>query len=89
MGVSKEDVEGILTSAMKPTHLQVVDTSGGCGASFEIEIVSEQFEGKKLLERHRMVNAALAEQMKEIHALSIKKAVTPSKWNPIPKVQEE
>lgn len=60
-----------------------------CGASFEIEIVSEQFEGKKLLERHRMVNAAVAEQMKEIHALSIKKAVTPSKWNPIPKVQEE
>ncbi|KAL0379174.1 UNVERIFIED_CONTAM: Fibrillin protein 5 [Sesamum radiatum] len=32
----------------------VVDTSGGCGASFSIEIVTEQFEGKRLLERHRM-----------------------------------
>ncbi|KAG5025488.1 hypothetical protein JHK86_021402 [Glycine max] len=59
---------------------EVVDTSGGCGASFVVEIVSEQFEGKRLLERHRMVNAALEEEMKQIHALSIKKAVTPDQW---------
>ncbi|KAG5254233.1 transcription regulator [Salix suchowensis] len=58
----------------------LIDTSGGCGASFAIEIVSEQFEGKRLLERHRLVNAALEEEMKEIHALSIKKAVTPAQW---------
>lgn len=51
-----------------------------CGASFVIEIVSEQFEGKRLLERHRVVNSALEEEMKEIHALSIKKALTPDQW---------
>ena len=51
-----------------------------CGASFAIEIVSEQFEGKRLLERHRMVNAALQEELKQIHALSIKKALTPEQW---------
>ncbi|QHO21529.1 Ferredoxin-dependent glutamate synthase 1/mitochondrial [Arachis hypogaea] len=45
-----------------------------------LEIVSEEFEGKRLLERHRMVNAALEEEMKEIHALSVKKAVTPEQW---------
>jgi hypothetical protein len=33
-----------------------------------------------LLERHRLVNAALEEEMKEIHALSIKKALTPEQW---------
>jgi acid stress-induced BolA-like protein IbaG/YrbA len=27
-----------------------------------------------------MVNAALEEEMKEIHALSVKKAVTPEQW---------
>lgn len=59
---------------------EVIDTSGGCGASFAIEIVSEQFEGKRLLERHRMVNAALEKEMKEIHALSIKKALTQEQW---------
>lgn len=31
-----------------------------------------------------MVNAALEEEMKEIHALSIKKAQTPQQWNPTP-----
>ena len=51
-----------------------------CGASFAVEIVSAQFEGKRLLERHRLVNTALEEEMKEIHALSIKKAVTPEQW---------
>ncbi|KAG6793191.1 hypothetical protein Peur_001442 [Populus x canadensis] len=80
MGVTKEQVESTLKSKLNPSHLEVVDTSGGCGASFAIEIVSEQFEGKRLLERHRLVNAALVEEMKEIHALSIKKAVTPAQW---------
>lgn len=51
-----------------------------CGASFQVEIVTEQFEGKRLLERHRMVNGALAEEMKHIHALSITKAITPDQW---------
>ena len=53
---------------------------GRCGASFAIEIVTERFEGKRLLERHRIVNAALQEEMKHIHALSIKKALTPEQW---------
>ncbi|XP_077221406.1 bolA-like family protein [Tasmannia lanceolata] len=79
-GVTKEDVEASLTSNLKPSYLEVIDTSGGCGASFAIEIVSEQFEGKRLLERHRLVNSVLAEQMKHIHALSIKKALTPAQW---------
>ncbi|XP_048128107.1 protein BOLA2 isoform X2 [Rhodamnia argentea] len=60
--------------------MEVTDISGGCGASFSVEIVSEQFEGKRLLERHRLVNAALQEEMKQIHALSIKIAMTPEQW---------
>ncbi|XP_016199786.1 protein BOLA2-like [Arachis ipaensis] len=74
------EFESCLKSKLNPTHLEVVDTSGGCGASFVVEIVSEEFEGKRLLERHRMVNAALEEEMKEIHALSFKKAVIPEQW---------
>ncbi|XP_018860422.1 protein BOLA2 [Juglans regia] len=81
MGVTKEQVESSLRAKMNPSQLEVIDTSGGCGASFAIEIVSEKFEGKRLLERHRLVNAALEEEMKEIHALSIKKALTPEQWN--------
>ncbi|EXB76036.1 hypothetical protein L484_012189 [Morus notabilis] len=80
MGVTKEQVESSLTSKLSPSHLEVIDTSGGCGASFAVEIVSTKFEGKRLLERHRLVNAALENEMKEIHALSIKKAQTPDQW---------
>ncbi|KAG2300705.1 hypothetical protein Bca52824_037177 [Brassica carinata] len=65
--VTKEQVEASLTSKLKPIHLEVNDISGGCGSSFEVEVVSEQFEGKRLLERHRMVNA---------------KAQTPQQWKP-------
>ncbi|CAH1436882.1 unnamed protein product [Lactuca virosa] len=80
MGVSKEQVESALRSKLSPSHIEVIDTSGGCGASFQVEIVSEEFEGKRLLERHRMVNGALVEEMKDIHALSITKALTPDQW---------
>ncbi|KAL8143639.1 hypothetical protein V2J09_016671 [Rumex salicifolius] len=80
MGVSKDELVSSLTSKLSPSHLEVIDTSGGCGASFMVEVVSEQFEGKRLLERHRMVNAALENEMKEIHALSITKALTPEQW---------
>ncbi|KAH7277210.1 hypothetical protein KP509_39G039700 [Ceratopteris richardii] len=45
-----------------------------------VEIASAAFEGKRLLERHRLVNAALADEMKEIHALSVTKALTPQQW---------
>ena len=55
--VTAADVEGILKSQLAAQDVQVVDTSGGCGASFEVAVVTEQFEGKKLLERHRMVGA--------------------------------
>ncbi|CAK9868706.1 unnamed protein product [Sphagnum jensenii] len=79
-GVSKASVEATLTIKLQPVHLDVVDTSGGCGASFDVQIVSAAFEGKRLLERHRLVNAALSEEMKEIHALSIRKALTPQQW---------
>lgn len=81
MGVTKEGVVETLNSKLKPVHLEVIDTSGGCGASFDIEIASAQFEGKRLLERHRLVNTALADELKSIHALSIRKALTPQQWN--------
>ncbi|XP_070030798.1 protein BOLA2 isoform X1 [Nicotiana sylvestris] len=81
-------MSGLRNKVKSPKHCfvsffffqEVIDTSGGCGAKFSIVIVTEQFEGKRLLERHRLVNGALAEEMKEIHALSITKAATPEQW---------
>ena len=48
-----------------------------CGSSFEVSVVSKQFQGKALLARHRLVHNALGALMESIHALSIKSAKTP------------
>lgn len=58
---------------------QVIDESDGCGGKFAAVIVSKQFEGKGLLQRHRLVNNALAEELKTIHAFS-QKTLTPAQW---------
>lgn len=39
---------------------------------FELVLVSHLFDGVPLLERHRMVNEALGDDINEIHALSMK-----------------
>eukprot|EP00983_Pelagomonas_calceolata_P013986 447900-Pelagomonas_calceolata.AAC.2 len=49
-----------------------------CGTSFEVKVISAEFEGKNLLTRHRLINDALKDEMPHIHALSIKQAQTPA-----------
>ena len=76
----KAKIELLLTEAFKPAFLEVIDEShkhaGHLGASqgghYQITIVSKIFEGKKLLETHRMVYQALEPVKSSIHALSIK-----------------
>jgi stress-induced morphogen len=76
-----------LAQAFAPAELQVVNdsrrhaghhSSPGTGEShFSVTVVSEAFAGKSRLERHRMVNAALAEELTgRVHALSVS-ALTP------------
>lgn len=50
----------------------------GDGRHFEVTVISDQFEGKTLLQRHRLVNSTVEKQISsdELHALSIK-AYTP------------
>jgi BolA protein len=70
-----------LTEAFQPDSLNIIDEShkhighaqaGGAG-HFAVEIVSDVFRGKNLMQRHRMVYDALGDFMNtEIHALSIK-----------------
>lgn len=77
MSISVAAVEARLREALEPSELTVVDTSGGCGASYEVSIVSAKLAGKTLLQRHRAINDALKQEMAHIHALSIKRAEAP------------
>ena len=74
---AEDRIKSILDATFKPTKLVVQDTSGGCGAMFNIEIESTAFSKKNIVAQHRMVNQALAAEIKEMHGLTLKtKAVT-------------
>jgi len=71
-----------LTQAFEPISLQVIDEShhheGHSGSRpggqthFRINIVAAAFGGKSRLERHRLINAALADELaRSVHALAI------------------
>jgi BolA protein len=90
---AREKIEAILRGRFQPAHLEIRDDSaahaGHAGATsggghFEVLIVSTAFEGKTLLDRHRMVNEALREMIgREIHALGLK-TLAPSEGRPAP-----
>ncbi|XP_071812625.1 bolA-like protein 3 isoform X2 [Apostichopus japonicus] len=60
--------------------INVEDISGGCGAMFQVNIESSDFNGKRLVAQHRMVTEALAEEVKQMHGLRISTTV-PSESN--------
>lgn len=73
-------VEAALAAALSPLELQVNDDSAAHaghagareGSHFSVVVVSPLFEGKRLLERHRLVYDALRLLVpKGIHALAI------------------
>ncbi|WP_292532048.1 BolA family transcriptional regulator [Methylocystis sp.] len=86
-GVVKTRIAQKLTEGLAPAALNVIDDShrhAGHGhhhaegeTHFTVEVVSAAFEGKSLIERHRLVNALLAEELADrVHALAIR-AKTP------------
>uniref|UniRef100_A0A452U2R4 BolA-like protein 2 n=1 Tax=Ursus maritimus TaxID=29073 RepID=A0A452U2R4_URSMA len=59
---------------------EVEDTTPNrCASSFRVLVVSAKFEGKPLLQRHRLVNTCLAEELLHIHAFE-QKTLTPEQW---------
>ena len=77
----KGEIEKRLSEAFKPEMVSVDDEShlhaGHEGARdgrghFRVLLVSGAFEGKRMIQRHRMIYQALGEMMQnDIHALTI------------------
>lgn len=72
-----------LTDALRPASLSLKDvshlhaghkeSSGLPETHFNLELVSDQFEGMSMLKRHRKVYGILADELQErVHALSMK-----------------
>ena len=80
MAVTADRIREKLTKELVAVYVDVEDTSANrCAASFKVLVVSSQFEGKPLLQRHRLVNTCLADELKEIHAFE-QRTLTPEQW---------
>ena len=81
-----EQINDLVVEELKPVRLDVVNESHmhnvppNSETHFKLVIVSEGFEDKNLVGRHRTVNKLLADQLKGgVHALSMH-TYTPEEW---------
>ena len=72
--ISCEELEAKIREGLENNveFLKAEDLSDGCGAKFDVEIVSEVFRGKPLLAQHRLIHKIIEEERKYIHALTLK-----------------
>jgi acid stress-induced BolA-like protein IbaG/YrbA len=78
--ITPEEIKQTLSMALPVTLVETQDLTGG-GDHWQVIIVSSAFEGKGLLEQHRIVNEALKEPLADqrIHALALK-TYSPAQW---------
>ena len=83
----QQTIHDKLVTALEPSVLEVLNESHmhsvpkDSETHFKVVVVSDAFEGKPLLARHRLVNETLARELAAgVHALSIA-AYTPAQWS--------
>ena len=84
-----ELIESRLREQLEPIHLEIHDDSAkhaghrgatSAGGHYRLVIVSAAFDGKTLIERHRLVNETVRDLFgPQIHALSMR-TLTPDQW---------
>lgn len=76
------EIENKIKEKIKASHLEVIDLRGG--DHIQVILVSPDFDGKNLVEQHKIVYDVLASEMKsnEIHALTLK-TYSPIQWEKI------
>lgn len=82
----QETIQEKLTIALNPEVLDIINEThlhnvpADAESHFKVVAVSKLFEGKMLIARHRMINAALSKELSGgIHALSLH-TMTPSEY---------
>jgi len=82
----QQHIEQKLQSEFQPQYIEVVNESSnhnvppGSESHFKVTLVSDRFEGEKLIGRHRLVNSTLKAEMGTIHALALH-TFTPKEWS--------
>ncbi len=82
----QETITEKLNQAFSPEHLEVIDEShmhsgpADGESHFKVVIVSDDFKGKMLIARHRLVNKVLEDELNDgIHALALH-TMTMEEW---------
>ncbi|MGE5817550.1 MAG: BolA family protein [Deltaproteobacteria bacterium] len=78
--ITPEEIKTTLEKALPGSTVETRDLTGG-GDHWQVIIVSPAFEGKGLVEQHRLVNEVLKAEIgdQRIHALALK-TFTPAQW---------
>ena len=78
--ITAEEIKATLAQALPVSLVESQDLTGG-GDHWQLIVVSPAFEGKGLIDQHRLVNEALKVPLSDqrIHALSLK-TFSPAQW---------
>jgi acid stress-induced BolA-like protein IbaG/YrbA len=76
--MKSEDIATLIRAQLPMADVRVASSDD---VHFEAVVIAGEFAGKRTLERHRLVYAALGERMgREIHALALQ-VFTPEEWS--------
>eukprot|EP00884_Botryococcus_braunii_P013359 jgi/Botrbrau1/22023/Bobra.0024s0037.1 len=64
-------VDTIKSSLSSPTSVKVIDTSGGCGTMFTIEVIAADFKGMSIVRQHQVVTNALKDEIPKWHGFTL------------------
>jgi len=83
----EDDIIEKIQRALNPVHLDVTNESHmhnvppGSESHFKVVVVADEFIGKMLVARHRIINKVLAEELEgPVHALALH-TITPDEWS--------
>ncbi len=84
--VIQASIEDKIQGALQPVFLEVANEShmhnvpSGSESHFKVTVVSQEFDGKLPVARHRLLNKLLADELAgSVHALSLH-TFTPDEW---------
>ena len=81
----QQQIEQRLEAELAPEFLEVQNETHmhnvppDAESHWKVTVVSPKFEGLMLIKRHRLVNEALREELKQVHALALH-TLTPEEW---------
>ena len=83
----QETIHSKLETGLDFAHLEVINEShmhnvpAGSESHFKVVIISDDFQGQRLVQRHQRINQILADELAgDVHALSIQ-AMTREEWD--------